>query len=33
VFDEAKGDNPKLGKKVATCIEGSSFGELALMHK
>ncbi|RSH94546.1 hypothetical protein EHS25_004350 [Saitozyma podzolica] len=32
VFDEAKGDNPKLGKKVATCIEGSSFGELALMH-
>lgn len=28
-----QGDNPNLGKKVATCTEGNSFGELALMHK
>jgi cAMP-dependent protein kinase regulator len=27
------GDNQQLGKKVATCSEGNSFGELALMHK
>lgn len=33
VIDADKGDSPKLGKKVATCVEGSSFGELALMHK
>nr|XP_019012155.1 cAMP-dependent protein kinase regulator [Kwoniella pini CBS 10737]OCF50936.1 cAMP-dependent protein kinase regulator [Kwoniella pini CBS 10737] len=32
VIDPEKGDRPLLGKKVATCKEGSSFGELALMH-
>jgi len=33
VLDPEKGDKPALGKKVATCVEGNSFGELALMHK
>lgn len=33
VIDPEKGDRPLLGKKVATCVEGKSFGELALMHK
>ena len=33
VIDPEKGDKPLLGKKVATCVEGNSFGELALMHK
>jgi cAMP-dependent protein kinase regulator len=33
VLEEAKGDQASLGKKVATCVEGNSFGELALMHK
>ena len=33
VLDSEKGDKPALGKKVATCVEGNSFGELALMHK
>jgi cAMP-dependent protein kinase regulator len=33
VMDESKGDRAILGKKVATCVEGNSFGELALMHK
>jgi len=33
VLDESKGDKNGLGKKVATCVEGNSFGELALMHK
>ena len=33
VLDPEKGDHQKLGKKVAECKEGSSFGELALMHK
>lgn len=33
VIDPEKGDRPLLGKKVATCVEGNSFGELALMHK
>ena len=33
VIDPEKGDKPSLGKKVATCVEGDSFGELALMHK
>ena len=33
VIDPEKGDKPGLGKKVAICVEGSSFGELALMHK
>jgi cAMP-dependent protein kinase regulator len=28
-----QGDKQGLGKKVATCTEGNSFGELALMHK
>nr|ODN98557.1 cAMP-dependent protein kinase regulator [Cryptococcus depauperatus CBS 7855] len=32
VIDTKKGDKPHLGKKVAECSEGSSFGELALMH-
>ncbi|WVR03933.1 hypothetical protein IAU60_000932 [Kwoniella sp. DSM 27419] len=32
VIDPEKGDRPLLGKKVASCKEGSSFGELALMH-
>ncbi|ORY29514.1 cyclic nucleotide-binding-like protein [Naematelia encephala] len=32
VLDPEKGDKPALGKKVATCTEGNSFGELALMH-
>ncbi|ODN97345.1 cAMP-dependent protein kinase regulator [Cryptococcus wingfieldii CBS 7118] len=32
VIDAEKGDRPELGKKVAECKEGSSFGELALMH-
>ncbi|ORX36483.1 cAMP dependent protein kinase regulatory subunit [Kockovaella imperatae] len=32
VLDQDKGDHQKLGKKVAECKEGSSFGELALMH-
>ncbi|WVQ78761.1 hypothetical protein IAT38_000852 [Cryptococcus sp. DSM 104549] len=32
VLDPEKGDRPGLGKKVATCTEGNSFGELALMH-
>ncbi|OCF39846.1 cAMP-dependent protein kinase regulator [Kwoniella heveanensis CBS 569] len=32
VIDPEKGDRPLLGKKVATSKEGSSFGELALMH-
>jgi cAMP-dependent protein kinase regulator len=33
VLDPEKGDKPALGRKVATCVEGNSFGELALMHK
>lgn len=33
VLDEKNGDRSLLGKKVATCVEGNSFGELALMHK
>lgn len=33
VLDQEKGDRSLLGKKVATCVEGNSFGELALMHK
>lgn len=33
VLDLEKGDRQGLGKKVAECSEGSSFGELALMHK
>lgn len=33
VLDQSKGDRALLGKKVATCVEGNSFGELALMHK
>ena len=33
VLDHEKGDKQALGKKVATCVEGNSFGELALMHK
>jgi len=33
VLEEGKGDRSLLGKKVATCVEGNSFGELALMHK
>ena len=33
MIDPEKGDKPLLGKKVATCVEGNSFGELALMHK
>ena len=33
VFVKRDGDGDKLGKKVATCSEGNSFGELALMHK
>lgn len=33
VLDQTKGDRALLGKKVATCVEGNSFGELALMHK
>jgi cAMP-dependent protein kinase regulator len=33
VLEESKGDRAILGKKVATCVEGNSFGELALMHK
>lgn len=33
VLDEKSGDRSLLGKKVATCVEGNSFGELALMHK
>ncbi|EIW68872.1 hypothetical protein TREMEDRAFT_44181 [Tremella mesenterica DSM 1558] len=32
VLDPEKGDRSLLGKKVATCVEGDSFGELALMH-
>ena len=32
VLEEGKGDRSLLGKKVATCVEGNSFGELALMH-
>ncbi|WWD16635.1 hypothetical protein CI109_101065 [Kwoniella shandongensis] len=32
VIDPEKGDRQGLGKKVATCAEGNSFGELALMH-
>ncbi|KAK8861453.1 hypothetical protein IAR55_002272 [Kwoniella newhampshirensis] len=32
VIDPEKGDKQGLGKKVATCTEGNSFGELALMH-
>ncbi|KAL7419692.1 hypothetical protein Q5752_005608 [Cryptotrichosporon argae] len=32
VLEPEKGDKPGLGKKVATCRTGSSFGELALMH-
>ena len=33
VLDEKNGDRSLLGKRVATCVEGNSFGELALMHK
>jgi cAMP-dependent protein kinase regulator len=33
VIDADKGDDPVLGKKVATSVKGNSFGELALMHK
>lgn len=33
MIDTDKGDRQLLGKKVATCVEGNSFGELALMHK
>lgn len=33
MIDTEKGDKQLLGKKVATCKEGNSFGELALMHK
>ena len=33
VVDQAKGDHPTLGKKVASYVEGGAFGELALMHK
>lgn len=33
LIDAEKGDRPLYGKKVAVCQEGSSFGELALMHK
>ena len=33
VLDGNKGDHQKLGKKVLEYKEGSSFGELALMHK
>ena len=33
IIDEDAGDKPHLGKKVAVCHEGNSFGELALMHK
>lgn len=33
ILDLEKGDRPGLGMKVAECSEGSSFGELALMHK
>lgn len=33
VIEESNGDRALLGKKVATCVEGNSFGELALMHK
>jgi cAMP-dependent protein kinase regulator len=33
MIDADKGDRQLLGKKVATCVEGNSFGELALMHK
>lgn len=33
VINPEQGDKPNLGKKVATCVEGNSFGELALMHK
>jgi cAMP-dependent protein kinase regulator len=33
MIDADKGDKQLLGKKVATCKEGNSFGELALMHK
>lgn len=32
-MEAAEGDKPGLGKKVASSHEGSSFGELALMHK
>ncbi|ADV19761.1 cAMP-dependent protein kinase regulator [Cryptococcus gattii E566] len=32
ILDLEKGDRPGLGMKVAECSEGSSFGELALMH-
>jgi len=33
IINVEQGDSPQLGKKVATCTEGNSFGELALMHK
>ena len=33
VINAEQGDRALLGKKVATCSEGNSFGELALMHK
>lgn len=33
VINPEQGDKANLGKKVATCVEGNSFGELALMHK
>lgn len=33
IIEPEKGDKQGLGKKVATCTEGNSFGELALMHK
>lgn len=33
MLDEKNGDRSLLGKKVAHCVEGNSFGELALMHK
>jgi len=33
LIESEKGDKPLLGKKVASCVEGNSFGELALMHK
>lgn len=32
-LDSSEGDTAGLGKKVASSHEGSSFGELALMHK
>ncbi|KAK4686892.1 cAMP-dependent protein kinase regulator, partial [Tremellales sp. Uapishka_1] len=32
LLDPEKGDRQLLGRKVHTCVEGNSFGELALMH-